>query len=419
MRVAIVGAGVSGLAAAARLHPRHEITVFEADARLGGHANTVEVEVGGAKFAVDAGFIVFNRGNYPQFSALLDGLGVAAHASNMSFSVAVAANGWEYNATDLNGLFAQRRNLLRPAFWGMLRDVLRFFRHARRFLDEPEDRAGEPTLGDFLQKGGYGRAFVEHHMLPMCASLWSADARRVRELPARFVCRFFDNHGFLQTGGRPPWLTVTGGSRRYVEALAAPFRDRIRLGQGVRSLRRAGDTVELQTAAGTVERFDRVILAVHADLALRLLADAQPLEREILGAIQFQPNDAVLHTDDALMPRRRAAWAAWNFHVGPAGQGDGRAQVTYWMNRLQGFESARPVLLTLNRAQEIRPEHVLGRFQYAHPVFDLAAARAQRRRAEISGRHGLHFCGAYWGYGFHEDGVRSGQAAAQEIEAAA
>lgn len=419
MRVAIVGAGVSGLAAAARLHPRHEISVFEQDARLGGHAHTVDVAVDGVKIAVDTGFIVFNRGNYPLFSALLGELGVAAHASNMSFSVAVAANGWEYNATDLNGLFAQRRNLLRPAFWGMLRDVFRFFRHARRFLAEPEGRPAEPTLGDFLAAGGYGRAFVEHHMLPMCASLWSADARRVRDLPARFVCRFFDNHGFLQAGNRPPWLTVTGGSRRYVEALAAPFRARIRLGQGVRSLRQTGSLVELQPAAGPAERFDRVILAVHADLALRLLADAQPLEREILGAISFQPNDAVLHTDDALMPRRRAAWAAWNFHVGPAGQGDGRAQVTYWMNRLQGFESPQPVLLTLNRAQEIRPERVLGRYQYAHPVFDLAAARAQRRRAEISGRRGLHFCGAYWGYGFHEDGVRSGQAAAQEIEAAA
>lgn len=419
MRVAIVGAGVSGLAAAARLHPRHEISVFEQDTRLGGHAHTVDVEVGGAKIAVDTGFIVFNRGNYPRFSALLDGLGVAAHPSNMSFSVAVAASGWEYNATDLRGLFAQRRNLLRPAFWGMLRDVFRFFRHARIFLAEPARPEGEWTLGRFLEEGGYGQAFVESHLLPMCASLWSADALQVRELPARFVCQFFDNHGFLQAGNRPPWLTVTGGSRRYVELLAAPFRDRIRLGHGVRSLRRAGAGIELQPAAGPVERFDRVILAVHADLALRLLADAQPLEREILGAISFQDNDAVLHTDEALMPRRRAAWAAWNFHVAAAGASDGRAQVTYWMNRLQGFHSAQPVLLTLNRAQEIRPERVLGRYRYAHPVFNLAAASAQKRRTEISGQGGLHFCGAYWGYGFHEDGVRSGQAAAEEIEAAA
>lgn len=414
MKVAVIGGGVSGLTAAWLLRERAEVTLFEREERLGGHANTVTATIGGTPVAVDTGFIVFNRPNYPLFSGLLDELQVAARPSDMSFSVADARSGLEYNATTLNTLFAQRRNLLRPSFWGMLRDVFRFFRAARDEAMSPDPAA--PSLGAWLEQRRFGRAFVEQHVLPMCAALWSTGSGGARDLPAHFVCAFFHNHAFLQATGRTPWLTVDGGSRQYVAAIAAALGGRLRRGEAAVRVRRAADGVEVVTAGGTY-RCDRVILAVPSDVALRLLETPSAAEREILGAFGWQANDTVLHTDASLMPRNRRAWAAWNFHLPDADVA--APTVTYWMNALQGLRSAEPLFVSLNRTAEIRPERILARFDYRHPVFDRAAVAAQRRRAEISGRNRTHFAGAWWGFGFHEDGARSAHAAVRELEAAA
>lgn len=413
MKIAVIGGGVSGLTAAWRLYERHEVTLFEREGRLGGHAHTVEVEVGGARVAVDVGFIVFNRANYPHFCTLLDELGVSARPSTMSFGVADARSGLEYNATSINTLFAQRRNLLRPAFWGMMRDVFRFFGAARALARDPD--APDETFAEFLRRRGFGAEFVERHVLPMCAALWSTGLDGAGRLPARFVCAFFDNHAFLQATGRPPWLTIAGGSRVYVDALIARLGSRVRRGAGARKVRRDDAGVEVFADAGP-ERFDRVVFAVPSDVALGLLEAPTAAERTVLGAFSWQPNDVVLHTDAAVMPRSRRAWAAWNFHVPDAPSA--APNVTYWMNALQGLRTAEPLFVTLNRTAEIRAEQIRARFHFRHPVFDRAAAAAQRRRREISGHHRTAYAGAWWGYGFHEDGARSAHEAVRDVEAA-
>jgi predicted NAD/FAD-binding protein len=411
MKIAVIGGGVSGLTAAWRLHERHEVTLFEREGRLGGHAHTVEVEVGGARVAVDVGFIVFNRANYPHFCALLDELGVSARPSTMSFGVADARSGIEYNATSINALFAQRRNLLRPAFWGMLRDVFRFFGAARALARDPD--APDETFAEFLRRRGFGADFVERHVLPMCAALWSTGLEGAGRLPARFVCAFFDNHAFLQATGRPPWLTIAGGSRVYVDALTARLGNRVRRGAGARMVRRDEAGVEVFAGAGP-ERFDRVVFAVPSDVALGLLEAPTAAERAVLGAFSWQPNDVALHVDASVMPRSRRAW---NFHVPDAPSA--APTVTYWMNALQGLPTAEPLFVTLNRTAEIRAEQIRARLHFRHPVFDRAAAVAQRRRREISGHHRTAYAGAWWGYGFHEDGARSAHEAVRDVEAAA
>ena len=402
MRIAVVGTGIAGMVAAHRLHPQHDVTVYEASARIGGHTNTVELEVEGRKLAIDTGFIVFNERTYPHFCALLKSLGVAWQASDMSFSVRCDGTGLEYNGTSLNGLLAQRSNALRPSFWRMVRDVGRFYREAPDVLEHGDD--GE-TLGAFLERRRYSRPFVERHLLPMASAVWSARPDEMREFPLRFLVRFFYNHGFLQLDGRPQWLVVRGGSHAYVERLTAPFRERIRLGAPVVRVRRAPEGVRVRTAAGDEATYDRVVLAAHADQSLRMLADATPREREILGAFGWQRNEAVLHTDTRLMPRKRRAWASWNYHL--SSPPSDLPTVTYWMNNLQGFGGPTQYLVTLNRADAIDPAKVLRSFVYHHPIYSPAAVRAQSRRGEIDGVAGVHFCGAYWGYGFHEDGVRS------------
>lgn len=414
MKIAVIGGGVSGLTAAWLLRERHAVTLFEREGRLGGHANTVQAEVGGARVAVDTGFIVFNRVNYPHFSALLDELGVAVRPSDMSFGVADARTGLEYNATSVSALFAQRRNLLRPAFWGMIRDVFRFFGAARARARSLE--AADETFADFLRRAGFGAEFIERHALPMCAALWSTGLDGAGRLPARFVCAFFDNHAFLQATGRPPWLTIAGGSRTYVNALAARLGGRVRRGAGARKVRRGPDGVEVIADAGP-ERFDRVLFAVPSDVALELLESPSPAERSVLGAFRWQPNDVVLHTDAAVMPRARRAWAAWNFHV-PAAP-TAAPTVTYWMNALQGLRTPEPLFVTLNRTPELRPDSIRARFCYRHPVFDHAAAAAQARRHELDGHQRTAYAGAWWGNGFHEDGARSAHEAVAVLEAAA
>jgi predicted NAD/FAD-binding protein len=410
-RLAVVGTGVSGLVAAERLCREHDVTVFEAERRLGGHTHTVDVDGPNGKVAIDTGFIVCNDRTYPGFLALLDRLGVRLRPTEMSFSVHCERTGLEYNGSSFGQLFAQRRNLLRPRFWGMLRDILRFHR------DAPAWRDGEATLGDVLQQGRYGRAFAEYYLVPMMAAIWSAEPARLRSMPASFFVRFFENHGMLQVGDRPQWRTVVGGSRSYLGPLAAPFRDRIRTGTPVVAVRRdaAGATVQVEGHAA--ERFDGVVLAVHSDQALRLLADASDRERAVLGAIPYQSNDVVLHTDERLLPRRRRAWAAWNYHLGTGTTS--RATVTYCMNLLQGLPGPVTYNVTLNRTEAIDPAKILRRFVYEHPVFDSAGVAAQAQVPAINGSRRVWFCGAWCGYGFHEDGVQSALRVAADFVGAA
>ncbi|MCB9903915.1 MAG: FAD-dependent oxidoreductase [Planctomycetes bacterium] len=413
MRIAVIGTGISGLVAARELSRDHEVDVFEAASYVGGHTNTVDVVEGDRKLAVDTGFIVFNERTYPNFCRLLRELGVEQRTSDMSFSVRNERSGLEYNGTDLNGLFAQRRNLLRPSFWRMVRDILRFYREAREVLETPDD---DLLLGDFLRARGYSRGFVEDHLIPMGAAVWSSTAEGMRRFPLRFLVQFFENHGFLQVDDRPDWLTVVGGSRSYVAPLIEPFRDRVRHDTPVREVRREPRGVRVTTASGEQHLYDRVVLATHSDTSLRMLADASPLEREVLGAFNYQPNEAILHTDRGVMPRLRRAWASWNYHVmDPPAE---LPTVTYWMNLLQGLESEQDYFVTLNR-DDVDPAKVLRRISYSHPVFTAGAVAAQARHAEVDGADRVHFCGAYWGYGFHEDGVKSGLVVAERVAALA
>ncbi|MDX2166921.1 MAG: FAD-dependent oxidoreductase [Deltaproteobacteria bacterium] len=407
MRIAVIGSGVSGLLSAALLARAHEVTLFEADDRLGGHTHTHRVERFGRVWDIDTGFIVFNERTYPHFIRLLELLGVESQPTTMSFSVRDERDGLEYNGTDLNRLFAQRRNLLRPRFLRMVRDILRFYREAPALLATADDG---PRLGDWLARGRYSRAFVEQHLVPLGAAVWSADPRAMLAFPARYLVQFFANHGFLQVNDRPAWRVVRGGSRRYVDVLARELGDRVRLRTPVREVVRRRDGVRLRVGGGELLHVDAVVIATHSDQALALLGDARPAEREILGAMPYQANQAVLHTDARLLPRRRRAWAAWNYHV--LERPPAAATVTYNMNLLQGLDAPQPFCVTLNRDADVDPGHVIARMQYHHPVITQASVAAQRRWAEINGVERTWFCGAYWGYGFHEDGVRSALAVA-------
>ena len=421
MRIAIVGSGVSGLVAAHLLHREHEVTVFEARDRIGGHVNTIDLprDDGGTE-RVDTGFIVYNEPNYPHFSRLLDRLGVETQPSDMSFSVRCDHTGLEYNGSTIRQLFAQPRNVLRPSFHRMLLDILRFNREAAPAV---ENGGGGMTLGEYVASAGYSEGLSTHYLEPMGSALWSVPRSRVLEMPAAFFVRFFENHGMLTVDDRPQWRVVRGGSNRYVERLVAPFRDRIRTSAPVRRIVRvsSGASTPRTGAPGGAEagqpgppgavdvdgeRFDHVVLACHSDQALRLLADATPGEREILGALPYQANDVVLHTDDSVLPRRRRAWGAWNYHL--TGDADAPATVTYNMNVLQTLSAPRTYCVTLNGAESVDPARVLYRTTYHHPVYTEAGFAAQARHAEISRLdRRTHFCGAYWGYGFHEDGTRS------------
>jgi predicted NAD/FAD-binding protein len=411
MRIAIVGTGISGLVAAHRLHRDHDITVYEAAARIGGHTHTVAVEEPGGAQAIDTGFIVFNDRNYPNFEALLDELGVAAKPSHMSFSVS-DGGGFEFSGTPW-GLFARPAHLLSPSFIGMLRDWRRFNRLAPGLIGM---NGTAPSLGAWLEREGFSRHFIDRLIVPQASAVWSADPGQMWSFPASFMAEFFDNHGMYSLRDRPRWRTVEGGSHTYVEAITAPWRDRIRTAAPVRRIDRLPDEVQIEADGCETESFDRVVIAAHSDQALAMLGDPSEAERQVLGAIPYQPNEAVLHTDAAMMPRRRAAWSSWNFHL--AAEAPARTTVTYWMNHLQRLRTRQQYFLTLNRAEAIDPAKVLRRFTYDHPVYTAAGVAAQGRRAEVSGVRRTHYCGAYWGWGFHEDGVVSGLRACEEIAAA-
>jgi len=423
MRIAIVGGGISGLVAAHRLHPEHELTLYEAADRLGGHTNTVRVDLPDETHEIDTGFIVLNDRNYPTFEALLAELGVPTQPSHMSFSVSDQAGDFEYAGTP-RGLFAKPRHLVDRRFLRMIADLRRFNREARALLESPP--AQTPSLQELLRAGGYSEWFVERLIVPQASAVWSADPAQMWSFPAGFLARFFHNHGMLGLRDRPQWRTVVGGSRRYVEAIARPFSDRVRLAAPVRRITRDAGGVEICAQDCETERFDEVVIAAHSDQALAMLGDPSALETELLGAIPYQRNEAVLHTDERLLPRRRAAWASWNFHLetgaGPETDSAGvpsHTQLTYWMNNLQSLTSSTDFCVTLNRSEQIDPAKVIRTIDYAHPVYTPDGVAAQDRHHEISGVNRTHYCGAYWRWGFHEDGVQSALTALERAGRAA
>ncbi len=405
MRIALIGAGISGLTAAWLLSRRHEVTVFEAEPRIGGHTATVDVTVAGQHFAIDTGFIVFNDRTYPNFLKLLERIGVARQDAEMSFSVK-SPEGLEYNGHNLDTLFAQRSNLLSPGFYRFVAEILRFNREARAWLADSQRQQDSPelTLGDFLQVGDFSDYFARHYILPMGAAIWSSTLADMRAFPLGFFLRFFANHGLLDVANRPQWYVIPGGSREYIGPLTAGWQQQIRLACPVQGIRRLTEGVLIQSSYGE-EQFDEVILACHSDQALALLQDVSEREQAILGDMAYQANDVWLHTDVSCLPTRRKAWASWNYQLD--GDDEARPLVSYNMNILQEVNSPQPFCVSLNPKGKVDESKVLRRFVYHHPVFNQASIQAQQARLEICGQHHTHFCGAYWYNGFHEDGVRS------------
>lgn len=408
MKVAVVGAGISGIAAAHGLQHQCDVSLFEAERRIGGHTDTHAILTGGRTYRVDSGFIVYNRQNYPLFSAWLESLGVATRPSDMSFAVSNRLSGLEYGTADMRALFCQRYNLISPRFLSMLADLRRFYREAPAAA-----RDDSLTLGEYLVHHGYGRAFIDDHMLPMCAALWSLPMDIALHVPVAHVVGFMAHHRMFQLEGRPEWRVVEGGSSSYLRAFAQRFRGRIRTGEAVHAIARRGHQVRVTSATGP-HLFDAVVIACHSDQALALLEDPTPAEREVLGAITYQRNRAVVHSDPSVMPSRPAAWSSWNAVVD--GARDRACRVTYWMNRLQTFDEDQPFFVSLNPDAPL--ENVWSEREYAHPVFSLEARQAQRRRNEISGVANVWYCGAYWGWGSHEDGFSSGAGVALKMQEA-
>lgn len=419
LNIAVVGTGVSGIAAAWLLHTAHQITVYEKEAWVGGHCNTVDVPVldrGRERvIPVDTGFIVYNERTYPNLTALFAAHGVASERSEMSFSASINSGAFEYSGNTLWTMLAQKRNLVRPRFWNMVWDIMRFYRECVADAAKPQN--AHITLGEYLFSHGYSEAFLRDHLLPMGSAIWSSSLKDMRAYPLASFVRFFKNHGLLelQDKKRPQWRTVTGGSRAYVRKITAGFADRIRLKTAVRSIARTPRGVVVTAADGTAETYDHVVLASHSDQSLALLSDATDLERRLLGGIRYERNHAVLHTDPSLMPKRRRAWSSWNY-ISEAGDCDTRLVcLTYWMNRLQNIDPRFPVFVTLNPHRAPRTESIVARFDYEHPIFDQSALEAQKRLWAIQGANRTWFCGAYFGHGFHEDGLQAGLAVAEAL----
>jgi predicted NAD/FAD-binding protein len=408
--IAVIGSGIAGMSAAWLLNQKHDVTVYEKNDRLGGHSNTVVVNTSLGATPVDTGFIVFNDATYPNLIALFKHLGVETTISDMSFGVSLRGGETEYSSVDTSAFLCGGRNLVSPRFWSMTWDLLRFYRNAPLELLATRDTM--ISLGEYLNHRGYGDAFQRDHLLPQAAAIWSASMGDIHHYPACAFVRFFENHGLLKLNGRPKWRTVEGGSRAYVEKLTAPYAERARLNAGAVSVRRDVGGVWVRDARGNVERFDDVVVATHGDEALAILEDASAEERELLGAFRYAKNRAVLHTDAACMPRRAPLWASWNY-VGD--NPDGGCVVTYWMNKLQNIASKEQIFLTLNPRTAPRPETVLYETDYDHPLFDAAAIRAQERLWSLQGVRNTWFCGAHFGSGFHEDGLQSGLAVAEQL----
>ena len=409
LKIAIVGSGISGMSAAWLLSQRHEVTVYEAEQRLGGHSHTVDAPGPDGALAVDMGFIVYNEINYPNLVALFDHLGVPTKPSNMGFSVSLDRGRVEYGGDNLPALFGQWRNLVRPRFWLMLADLVRFYREAPTHACALHSRM--TSLGDYLDAQGYGAAFQDDHLLPQAAAIWSASVKDIRAYPAAAFIRFCENHGLLKLVNRPLWRTVEGGSRAYVSRLTAAYADKVRLGTAVTGLKRTPAGVLVRDAVGRTQRYDHAVIATHADQGLALLDDPTPRERALLGAFAYCRNRAVLHSDPALMPTRRQTWSAWNY----IGGGDQGLCVTYWMNRLQDLPEGTPLFVTLNPVREPDPARVIHTEHYDHPMFDGPALRAQERLWSLQGENATWWCGSYFGSGFHEDGLQAGLAVAEAL----
>lgn len=404
-KIAVIGAGISGLLSAYLLSRQHDVTLFEANKYLGGHTHTKSVQSGGKTHQVNTGFIVYNDWTYPNFIKLMNQLDVKSEASEMSFSVRDENTGLEYNGTSLNSLFAQRSNLLKPAFWLMIKDILRFNKQTVAMV-ESDSISADQTLGEFVKEHGYSDRFVNHYIVPMGSAIWSASVEVMMEFPLRFFLKFFNNHGMLSVDNRPQWRVISNGSQSYIEPMIQPFKDNIHLNTPIASVNRGDEGVTIKTVAGDVYSFDQVVFACHSDQALAMLDNPTQAESDILGAIPYQMNEVVLHTDRRLMPKRKLAWAAWNYHI-PQRLSE-YAMVTYHMNALQNINNpAEDFMVTLNRTAEIAPGKIIEKYNYAHPVFTMDGIAAQNRHSEINNKNRSHYCGAYWFNGFHEDGVNS------------
>jgi predicted NAD/FAD-binding protein len=403
MRIAVIGSGISGLATAYYLSRKHEVSVFEKDTRLGGHTHTVTVDSSRGPLAVDTGFIVHNDRTYPNLVRLLGELGVETQPSDMSFGVACRRTGFEYSSRGLDGFFAQRGNIVRPAQYRLLREILRFNREAPKLLVDPS--AETRTLGDVIEQGGYSSLFTERYLYPMASAVWSMSTEAIRSFPALTLLRFFDNHGMLGLDTHPKWKVIRGGSNHYLGPLTAPYRDRIHTGITIQSVARGESAVTLRFHGRPAMSFDHVVFACHGNQILPLLESPSESERDVLGNFKTSRNEVCLHTDSSLLPVRRQARASWNYHLNPhAGEG---ATLTYHMNRLQSLDVAEDYCVTLNANGAVDPTKVLRRMVYYHPLYTQDAIRAQARWKEISGVSRTHYCGAYWFYGFHEDGLNS------------
>ena len=400
MQIAIIGTGISGNVAAYYLNKDHDITVYEANDYIGGHTHTHSIELEGKTYSVDTGFIVFNYKTYPQFTGLLKDLGVKEQLSNMSFGVKCEKTGLEYMGSTINSLFAQRRNIFRPSFWRMILDILRFNRQATSLLEDVSD---DISLGEYLKREKFSQTFINYYLVPMAAAVWSADLNLMYQFPARYLIQFFHNHGLLSVTNRPNWYVIKGGSKTYVTALTDSFKDKIRLSMPVTGVKREKEAVIVTSAQGE-ESYDAVFFACHSDQALRILAEPTATEQQVLGAIQYQENEVLLHTDASILPKRKTAWAAWNYHLLEGDQG--QVPVTYNMNILQGLDSDQTFCVTLNNSDAIDQTKILKRLEYHHPIYTQESVAAQARQSEINTDR-LYFCGAYWRYGFHEDGVVS------------
>ena len=411
--IAIIGSGISGLTAAYLLSKKHHVTVFEKNDRVGGHTATVDIEKNGQTYAIDTGFIVFNDKTYPNFLSLLSEIGIGKQATEMSFSVHNCQTGMEYNGHNLNTLFAQRRNLFRPKFWGLVKEILRFNKQCKGIFDSQNYQSGL-TLGQFLKENNFSDFFAEHYILPMGAAIWSSSLSQMEDFEFRFFVQFFHNHGLLNIADRPQWYVIPNGSRRYLTPLCEPFKDNIKLNADISGITRNDNKVQLHFNQAPSEIFDEVVIACHSNEALALLNDATSEEESILSAMPYSENSVILHTDKALLPKREKAWASWNYQLSQ--DRSKAASVTYNMNILQGIDSKNTFCVTLNQKEDIDPSSILREFTYHHPIFSSGSIQAQKQRADICGINHTHFAGAYWHSGFHEDGVKSAVEVAKRFD---